>query len=298
MIKPMEANLRPGGESEDYYRIAEAIRFLEAHVRQQPGLKAVAEHLNLSEYHFQRLFTRWVGISPKRFLQYLTKEHAKQLLDASASVLEASLDSGLSGPGRLHDLFVHCDAVTPGEYKSRGEGILVQFGFHSTSFGECLVARTPRGLCNLIFLEDGAGESARRKARQALQLAWPRATLEEDASATLALVQRLFAHHENKGRQPLALHLHGTNFQIKVWEALLRVPAGSVVTYGDLAAAIGAPAAARAVGNAVGANPLPVIIPCHRVIRKSGEIGNYRYGATRKRALLAWEWAQNEEQHG
>lgn len=283
--------------AEDYYRIAEAIRFLETHIEEQPGLKAAADHLNLSEYHFQRMFTRWVGISPKRFLQYLTKERAKQLLADSASVLDASLDSGLSGPGRLHDLFVHCEAVTPGEYKSQGEGLLIRYSFHSSPFGECLLARTDRGVSNLIFIDEGNSQEARAAAVRTLQAEWPEAVLEENAQGAEQVVKRLFGQPVINEGSLLALHLRGTNFQIKVWEALLSIPAGSVVTYGDLAVAIGMPTAARAVGNAVGSNPLPVIIPCHRVIRKSGDIGNYRYGSTRKRAILTWELARREVEH-
>ena len=283
---------------EDYDRIADALRFLDAHVQDQPELKDVAEHLHLSEYHFQRLFTRWVGISPKRYLQYLTKERAKQLLAESASVLDASLQSGLSGPGRLHDLFIHCEAVTPGEYKTEGEGITILYSFHPSPFGECLLARTDRGICNLIFLGAGDREKSQAAAIQSLQGEWPRATLEENTEGTEAIQARLFAQPGTSEKGPLTLHLRGTNFQIKVWEALLGIPAGSVVAYGDLAVAVGMPAAARAVGNAVGANPIPVLIPCHRVIRKNGETGNYRYGSTRKKAMLTWELSRHEALYG
>jgi AraC family transcriptional regulator of adaptative response/methylated-DNA-[protein]-cysteine methyltransferase len=279
-------------QSEDYSRVEKAIRFLQENFQRQPELKEVAASVGLSEYHFQRLFSRWVGISPKRFLQYLTKEYARGLLRESQSLLDATYDSGLSGPGRLHDLFVATEGVTPGEYKSEGEGLVIRYGFHPTPFGECLLARTERGVCNLIFTKEGGRETARAE----LHAAWPRADLREDPTATRPLLAQIFRHGNLSGER-LPLVLHGTNFQIKVWEALLRIPSGSVVTYEDIALAIGMPKAARAVGTAVGSNPLPVIIPCHRVIRKDGEFGGYRYGTARKKALLGWEMAQKEKQH-
>jgi len=273
--------------AQDYQRIEEALVYLEKNADKQPSLKDVAASLHLSEYHFQRLFTRWVGISPKRFLQYLTKEHAKRTLKRSKDLLEAAFQAGLSGPGRLHDLFVSCEAVTPGEYKKRGEGLDIAYGFHPTPFGEALLGVTKRGLSNLVFVEAGDRDAAR------IQLAehWPRAHLYEDASTTGSYIEKIFTPFENRERYPtpLSLHLNGTNFQIKVWEALLRIPYGSLVSYGDLASAIDRPKAARAVGSAVGSNPVPVLVPCHRVIRKMGDFGGYRYGLSRKKALLGWE---------
>jgi AraC family transcriptional regulator of adaptative response/methylated-DNA-[protein]-cysteine methyltransferase len=304
----------PGSEldfdrlSEDYGRIEQAILFLERNVRRQPSLKEVAESVNLSEYHFQRLFTRWVGISPKRFLQFLTKEGAKRLLEKCENVLSAAYGVGLSGPGRLHDLFVSTEAVTPGEYKSRGEGLEIHYGFHPSPFGEVLLALTPRGLCHLAFVEGGG----RPAALEGLWKHWQRAGLVENPAATRPLVGRIFAPpglafysegtafpQEKKsfsplgaGLPPLPVYLNGTNFQLKVWEALLRIPPGSAATYEDIARSIGLPKAVRAVGNAVGHNPLPVLIPCHRVLRKVGGFGGYRYGAARKKALLGWELAR------
>ncbi len=273
----------------DYALVEQALYFLEANYLEQPGLKEVAEHLHLSEFHFQKLFTRWAGISPKRFLQYLSKEHAKQLIAASASLLETSYESGLSGPGRLHDLFITTEAVTPGEFRSRGEGLEIAYGFHPTPFGECLLGATSRGVCNLSFVAD----EDRGSALEDLRRRWGQARLTQVEVQTAPLVEQIFK--PLAGGQPgsLALHLKGTNFQIKVWEALLSIPAGTLASYEQIAALIGRPQSARAVGNAIGDNPLPVLIPCHRVIRKMGEFGGYRYGTARKQALLGWEMAHH-----
>jgi AraC family transcriptional regulator of adaptative response/methylated-DNA-[protein]-cysteine methyltransferase len=275
--------------AEDYRRIEQAICYLEEHFLEQPDLSAAASSIGLSEYHFQRLFTRWVGISPKRFLQFLTKEHAKDLLRRPVDLLEATYASGLSSPGRLHDLFVACEAVTPGEYKSHGAGLTIQYGFHQTPFGECLLARTPRGVCALAFVEPGG----REQALMDLRVKWRHARLEENPAATAPLIGQIFQPPDARAGN-LNLLLNGTNFQIKVWEALLRIPSGSVVTYEDIALSIGMPKAARAVSNAVASNPVAVLIPCHRVIRKDGEFGGYHYGTARKKALLGWEMAQAE----
>ena len=274
--------------SEDYQRVEQAILFLEQNYRRQPELKEVAESIHLSEYHFQRLFTRWVGISPKRFLQFLTKENAKAMLENSHGILEAAYTSGLSGPGRLHDLFVATEAVTPGEFKHKGAGLTILYGFHLSPFGKCLVGLTGRGICHLAFVQPGEHSQALTE----LQKAWPEASLQEDPQATRPLIGQIFNLSEQPGA--LGLHLCGTNFQIKVWEALLRIPPGTVVSYEDLAVSVGMPQAARAVGHAVARNPIPVLIPCHRVIRKSGEFGDYHYGAARKKALLGWEMAYSQ----
>ena len=273
--------------AEDYRRIEQAILYLEEHFLEQPDLSAVAGSIGLSEYHFQRLFTRWVGISPKRFLQFLTKEHAKHLLRQPVDLLEATYASGLSSPGRLHDLFVTCEAVTPGEYKNHGAGLTIQYGFHQTPFGECLLARTSRGICALAFAEPGG----RDQALLDLRTKWRQARLEENPAATASMVAQIFQPPELRPGS-LNLVLNGTNFQIKVWEALLRIPSGSVVTYEDIALSIGMPKAARAVSNAVASNPVAVLIPCHRVIRKDGAFGGYHYGTARKKALLGWEMAR------
>jgi AraC family transcriptional regulator of adaptative response/methylated-DNA-[protein]-cysteine methyltransferase len=272
--------------SEDYQRIEQAIRYIEAHARSQPDLNEVADHIGLSEYHFQRLFTRWAGISPKRFLQFLTKENAKQLL-ARHSVLDATYESGLSSPGRLHDLFVECEAVTPGEYRSRGRGMTIAYGFHLTPFGECLLALTGRGICCLAFV-DGDRETVLAQLRRD----WANATLQEDPLRTRAVVEQIFAPLPGTR---VKLHLRGTNFQIKVWEALLTLPPGHVTTYQALAEQVGSPSSARAVGNAVARNPVAYLIPCHRVLQKSGYFGNYRYGPIRKQAILGWEMARENQ---
>jgi AraC family transcriptional regulator of adaptative response/methylated-DNA-[protein]-cysteine methyltransferase len=280
--------------SDDYTRVEQAIRFLDANTQRQPELREIAESVGLSEFHFQKLFTRWVGISPKRFLQFLTKENAKRLLEDSTNLLDAAYEVGLSGPGRLHDLFITCEAVTPGEYKARGEGLTIRYGFHPSPFGECLLATTPRGICSLAFVE----KRDRRAALDELRRQWSKAVLVEDPLVTRPLVRRIFNRDASSLQSSLALLLRGTNFQIKVWEALLRIPPGRVVTYEDIAAFLGKPTASRAVGGAVASNPIPVLIPCHRVIRKVGEFGNYRYGPARKKALLGWEMAGRMKDDG
>ncbi len=270
---------------DDYTLIEQAIDYLESNSQRQPELSEVAAAVGLSEYHFQRLFTRWAGVSPKRFLQFLTKENAKSLLDRSENLLDTTYQVGLSSLGRLHDLFVTTEAVTPGQYKSRGAGLTVRYGLHPTPFGECLIGLTERGVCHLGFVQDSEGD-----AIDSLVAEWQQAKMVEDYDATAPLVEPIFDLSRRAG-SGLHVHLQGTNFQIKVWEALLRIPPGSVATYGQIASAIGEPAASRAVGSAVGHNPIAVLIPCHRVIRKLGEFGNYRYGAARKKALLAHEFA-------
>lgn len=274
----------------DYQRIAQAIEYLETNYRDQPSLDDLARHLNLSPFHLQRLFTRWAGVSPKRFLQYLTVEHAKELLDNAESVLDATYATGLSGPSRLHDLFIATEAVTPGEFKRQGQGMVIHYGRHATPFGDCLLATTPRGICMLTFLDASDWETARTE----LQTRWQAATLVEDQAGTAAYIDQIFPHN-GVVAQPLHLHLQGTNFQIRVWEALLRIPPGAACSYADVAHAIGQANAARAVGSAVGANQIAYLIPCHRVIRKSGIVNEYRWGPTRKKALLAWEAAQLEQ---
>ncbi len=279
--------------------VAAAIDYLVRHYADQPSLDDVAEIAGLSPHHFQRTFKAWTGVSPKRFLQYVTLGHAKRLLSETANLLDASLDLGLSGPGRLHDLFVACEAVTPGEYKQKGRGLAIRYGLHDSPLGRALIGVTDRGICRLGFVE-GGGEEAALKTFAA---EWPAADLIEDAQSTKAVAEAAFElafggkagggnteggrHH---GKAPRLLVI-GTNFQIKVWEALLRIPRGGVVSYQDVARAIGSPNAVRAVGRAVGGNPIALLIPCHRVILKSGAIHNYRWGGARKRAILALEQA-------
>ena len=274
--------------SEDYLRIEQAILYLENHFKDQPNLDEVAANVGLSEFHFQRLFTRWAGVSPKRFLQFVTKESAKDLLDKSENLLDTTHQVGLSSLGRLHDLFVNTEAMSPGEYKSKGEGVTIRYGIHLTPFGKCLIGLTERGICHLGFVQGSEGD-----AIDNLVSDWKEAKMIEDYRATAALVGPIFDLRFNTRIKPLTLHLRGTNFQLKVWEALLQIPAGSVSTYEGIASRIGNPNAVRAVGTAIGHNPIAVLIPCHRVIRKAGEFGKYRYGALRKKALLAYESAQS-----
>jgi AraC family transcriptional regulator of adaptative response/methylated-DNA-[protein]-cysteine methyltransferase len=280
--------------SHDYQRIEQAIRFLQASYRRQPDLGEVARSAHLSEYHFQRLFTRWVGISPKRFLQYLTVEHAKGVLRESRSLLDATFESGLSSPGRLHDLFVTVEAMTPGEFKKSGEGLTIEYGIHPTPFGECLLGITDRGICALFFVQG----NDRKEVVRELRVRWPGAHFVEAARETRPYIEKIFGADSSARRAPLPLLLKGTNFQIKVWEALLRIPAGRVLSYEDIARQIGQPKASRAVGNAVAKNPISYIVPCHRVIQSIGITGNYRWGPARKKAILGWEWAEASSEAG
>ena len=270
--------------SDDYLRIEQAILYLENHYKDQPTLEDVAAHIGLSEYHFQKLFSQWAGVSPKRFLQFLTKENAKDLLDRSENLLETTHQTGLSSLGRLHDLFVNTEAVSPGEYKSRGAGVTIRYGIHPTPFGKCLIGTTDRGICHLGFVQNSEGDAIDNLIDD-----WKQAEMIEDYKSTSRLVEPIF----DLGYRgiPLNVHLRGTNFQLKVWEALLQIPAGAVTTYEGIASQIGRPGAMRAVGTAIGHNPIAVLIPCHRVIRKVGQFGNYRYGALRKKALLAREFS-------
>lgn len=264
-----------------YEVVANAIAYLRTHASTQPSLQELASSLGLSEFHLQRIFTEWAGISPKRFLQYVTKEHAKQALRNSSDVLSAALDAGLSGAGRLHDLMVSCEAMTPGEIRMQGDGLEIRFGSAPTPFGDALVGWTARGICYFEFCDEAKTDVSSLKAH------WPNAMLVPDQSGAADLVARIFP--KVPGRGQLHLVLRGTNFQIKVWEALVRIKPGQVVSYGQLANMMGSPQAARAVGSALAANTIGYLIPCHRVIRESGEIGDYRWGDDRKIALLAWE---------
>jgi AraC family transcriptional regulator of adaptative response/methylated-DNA-[protein]-cysteine methyltransferase len=274
--------------STGYAQIEKAIKYLGTNLQDQPSLEDVARHVNMSPYHFQRLFRRWVGISPKRFLQYLTIEYAKALLDESRSILDVTYETGLSSPGRMHDLFVTIDAVTPGEFRRQGAGLEIVYGVHSSPFGDCLLAVTERGICDLSFITEAGHE----KCIADLYQRWREADLKESPQTTHPLFDQIFPPAPNNGKRSVTLFLRGTNFQIRVWDALLRVAPGFACSYEDIAKYIGKPGAARAVGNAVASNPISYIIPCHRVIRKLGLIGNYRWGSTRKRAMLGWEAAQ------
>lgn len=276
-----------------YDRIARAIDFIAAHTDEQPGLDAVAAHVGLSPYHFQRVFARWAGVTPKRFLQVLTLERAKLMLETSTlPLLEIADTLGLSSGSRLYDHFVQLEAVTPAEYRRVGKGLAIRYGRAASPFGEVFVATTPRGICALAFLD----AEARARAAQPfdrLRRDWPDARLVADDREARRAAARVFAPVRERAA-PLSVLVRGTNFQTQVWRALLGIEPGRLVSYGAVAAAIGRPGAQRAVGAAVGANPIAFVIPCHRVIRAGGGIGGYRWGLTRKRALHAWEAARYE----
>ena len=271
-------------DSRDFARIAKAISFIDEHFREQPSLEDVAAHAGLSEFHFNRLFRRWAGVTPKQYLAAVTGAAARDALAGNASVLDAAYAVGLSGPGRLHDLVVTIDAMTPGEMKAEGSGITVKFGYSNTPFGRALFAVTERGLFHLGFVDlgDEAG------ALDALRARAPRATFERSDEVARSLAKRIWSAAHAKGT-PLRLNVSGTNFQLKVWQALVDLGSRDRTHYSGLAAAIGSAGSSRAVGGAVGANPIAWLIPCHHVLRKSGGLGGYHWGEDRKRAMLAWE---------
>ncbi|MFM5151445.1 bifunctional transcriptional activator/DNA repair enzyme AdaA [Aeromonas hydrophila] len=273
----------------DYARIADAIRFIASQVARQPTLDEIAAHVHLSPFHFQRLFSRWAGVTPKRYLQVLTLERAKALLQEPRPLLEVADTLGLSSGSRLYDHFVQLEAVTPGEYKQRGAGLVIDHGVHDTPFGQAFVALTPRGVCNFSFLDDQAPQAP----LTALAHNWPEAELREAPSRTQGVIHTMFDGSKTQDR-PISLHVSGTNFQISVWRALLQIPPAKVVSYAQVASAVGNPKAARAVGLAVGANPVALMIPCHRVIQQNGKLGGYHWGETRKQAIHAWEAARYE----
>ena len=269
----------------DYERVASVIRFLDRHHTEQPDLTALARAAGLSPFHFHRLFSLWAGVTPKDFLQCLTVEHVKQLLGDGHNVLNAAIDAGLSGPGRLHDLCVTLEAASPGEMKSGGAGIQIEYGFATTPFGEALIGETKRGICHLSFVDQD-----RTAAREVLAARWPNAKLHRNDARIAELAAEIFNYDRAAtSTRPLRAFVRGTAFQLRVWRALLRVAHGSLTTYGRLAEAIGQSQAARAVGSAVGANPIAFIIPCHRVIRETGALGHYHWDPIRKRAIVGWE---------
>lgn len=269
----------------DYSRVARAIAFLAEHAVEQPGLEAVAAEVGLSPFHFQRLFQRWAGVSPKRFLQVLTLTEAKRRLAESRSLLDVSHEVGFSGPSRLHDLFLTLERMTPGEFKAQAAGLTLRWGVADTPFGPALFAALDRGLCGLSFLGDGGREAAFAELRDR----WPGARLAEDNALARDQAEALAAQLRGETGRPLGLVLKGTPFQLRTWEALLRVPPGHLIAYRDLATLAGAPEAVRAVGTAVGQNPIACLIPCHRVLQATGALGRYHWGAPRKQALLAFE---------
>ena len=270
---------------EDYARVCDVIAHVSENWRDQPSLEVLAERVKLSPDQLQRLFTRWAGLTPKAFLQALTLDHARKMLENSASILETSLDVGLSGPSRLHDLFVVHEGMSPGAYKSKGEGLRISYGYHPSPFGVALVMVTPYGLCGLSFADQGKEADALADMTRR----WPNAQYTEDSAATAPFAAQLFADQNFRPNQPLRITFIGTDFEIRVWETLLKIPVGKATTYGGIAASVGSPKAARAVGAAVGKNPMSFVVPCHRVIGKSGALTGYHWGLTRKKAILGWE---------
>lgn len=273
----------------DYERIAKAISFITTRVKDQPTLEEISAHLHMSPFHFQRLFCRWSGVTPKRFLQVLTVERAKQLLSESRSLLEVSNSLGLSSGSRLYDHFVSLEAVTPGEYKKGGAGITIEYAVHITPFGLVFIAVTPKGICKLAFL----GEDNVDAHIDELYKKWPHVVMRENHESTTGMIESMFGGEVRLDRL-LSLHVSGTNFQLSVWKALLAIPPGTVTSYSQIASEVGRPGAARAVGTAIGANPVAFLIPCHRVIQQSGKLGGYHWGETRKHAIHAWESARYE----
>ena len=272
-------------QTHDYELVKHTLAFISENWRDQPSLDTLADQAGLSATHLQRLFTRWAGLSPKAFLQAVTLDHAREILRDSASILDASYELGLSGPGRLHDLFITHEGMSPGIYKAKGRGLKIQYGFHDCPFGRALILITNEGLAGLAFADHGKEQSALADMRAR----WPEASYVESPSATASYAKRIFESERWKPDQPLRIVFIGTDFEIRVWETLLRIPFGKASTYSDIASHIGKPKAARAVGAAVGKNPISFVVPCHRVLGKSGGLCGYHWGLTRKRAILGWE---------
>lgn len=272
-------------EKTNFNRIAEAIDYIKDNFKTQPALEEVAEKIHLSPFHFQRLFTEWAGVSPKKFLQYLTVEHAKKMLkENQATLFETAFETGLSGTGRLHDLFINIEGMTPGEYKNGGENLSINYSFAESPFGNILVASTPKGICHMAFADD------EKKALEVLQKIFPNADYKQMVDLVQQNVLYIFTHDWSKLNE-VKLHLKGTAFQLKVWETLLKIPMGQLTTYGNIAKQIQQPNASRAVGTAIGDNPVAFLIPCHRVIQSTGVFGQYHWGSTRKTAMIGWEAA-------
>jgi len=274
----------------DYDRIASAMTYLVDRAADQPSLEEIAAHVHLSPYHFQRVFCQWAGTTPKRFLQVLTLERGKVLLENAHSLLDVSHELGLSGSSRLHDHFVQLEAVTPGEYKSRGKQVQIEYGVHTTPLGPMFVAVTQRGVCRAEFMDFNSMDDL----LESLHNAWPLSSIRESLASTRHVVDAFFGSNTAAKHGPLSVHVKGTNFQIAVWRALLKIPPGAVASYGQVATALGAPQSARAVGNAIGANPVALLIPCHRVIQQSGALGGYRWGPAKKLMVQTWERMQDE----
>ena len=278
-------------DSATYQKIEEAITYINQNFKQQPSLEDIAEKVHLSPFHFQRLFSDWAGVSPKKFLQYLSVEYAKSILNnRQATIFDAAYETGLSGTGRLHDLFIKIEGMTPGEYKNGGENLNINYSYAQTSFGNILVASTPKGICHIAFADDA------NSAFEALKKSFPNAHLHPILDLNQRNALLIFTHDWQKLNQ-IKLHLKGTDFQLKVWESLLKIPLGKLSTYGNIAAQIQKPTASRAVGTAIGDNPVAFLIPCHRVIQSTGAFGQYHWGSSRKTAMIGWEAAQANLTH-
>ena len=279
---PLEDDMRDGG---DYATVREVIAYLSQNWRDQPPLEEIAGHIGMEPTRLHKLFSRWAGLSPKAFLQAITLDHARAMLENSATVLDTAYEVGLSGPSRLHDLFVTHEAVTPGDYRSRGEGLTIRYGFHPSPFGTALIMATDRGLAGLGFADPGN----ERSALADMESRWPRAECVEDSAFTAQLAARVFDPAKWTPDTPLRVVMIGTDFEIRVWESLLKIPFGQATTYSDIARHLKKPKAARAVGAAVGRNPISFVVPCHRVLGKAGGLTGYHWGLTRKQAILGWE---------
>jgi len=266
----------------DYNRIASAINYIRENSARQPSLEEIAAHVHLSPFHFQRMFKDWAGVSPKKFLQYISVQHARELLQKEHTLADASFETGLSGTSRLHDLFISIEAMTPGEFKNGGEHLAIDYTFTDTVFGKIIIAATSKGICKIDFIEDSSA------AIRELQKLWPNASLNEKKNEHHKPVIAFFKQDWNN-LSKIKLHLKGTPFQLKVWEALLKIPAGSLSTYSSIAGNIDTPNAFRAVGTAIGVNPVAYLIPCHRVIKSTGIIGEYHWGSDRKTSMIGWE---------
>lgn len=275
-----------GQEQTNYERVAAAIDYIQRNFKQQPNLHEVAEKVHLSPSHFQRIFTDWAGVSPKKFLQYISLEYAKQVLDNNqASIYEVAYEVGLSGTGRLHDLFVGIEAMTPGDYKRGGANLIINYSYNKSPFGDVLIASTTKGVCYMSFTKD------ERTAFGELQVCFPKAIFQAGTDTFQRNALNIYSD-KSMNVNEVKLHLKGSNFQLKVWEALLKIPTGALATYGQVAKSIGNPKSSRAVGTAIGSNPVAFLIPCHRVIRSSGIHGGYMWGPTRKAAIIGWEAAK------
>jgi AraC family transcriptional regulator of adaptative response/methylated-DNA-[protein]-cysteine methyltransferase len=276
------------GQTQDYKLIRRAIAFLSETWTEQPSLERLAQHLELSPAHCQKLFKRWCGLSPKEFVQAITVDRARSLLEGSASLLDTAYEVGLSGAGRLHDLFVSHEAMTPGDYKRRGEGLEMAYGFHPSPFGEALLIATDRGVAGLAFLDEDKGQTQQDALLDMMQR-WPKARFVSAPEKTALHAEQIFETSKWSPHQPVRLVMIGTDFEIRVWQTLLKIPMGRAVSYADIARHLGQPSASRAVGSAVGRNPISFVVPCHRVLRGDGSLGGYHWGLTRKRALIGWE---------